>query len=118
MKKLILSFLAATLTGGVAIAQPATSAEQEASIPRIHLDNLRRYRADGTDTLYLQAAGQWYRATLAEGCKELPWATGIGFDTRGGRTLDRFGTILVEGDRCNIRSLVRSGPPPRRSSRR
>jgi hypothetical protein len=118
MKKLTPTIIPAVLLSGVAAAQPAGPEGQEASIPRIHLDNLRRFRAEGTDTLYLQAAGQWYRASLVGGCKELPWATRIGFDTRGGRTLDRLGTILVEGDRCDIESLVRSGPPPRGNSRR
>jgi hypothetical protein len=52
-------------------------------------------------------------------CPNLPWAHRIGVDTRGTPTLDRFSTLLVDGDRCPVRSVVAAdGPPPRRSHRR
>jgi len=40
------------------------------------------------------------------------FAQAIGFETRGGDTFDRFAAIRARGDRCQVRSLVASDPPP------
>jgi hypothetical protein len=69
--------------------------------------------------LYLQdRQRRWYRAEIGAGCFNLSAATAIGYDTRGGLSLDQFGAILVEGQRCPILSLTRSDGPPRRHKKR
>jgi hypothetical protein len=106
---------------GLAIAMPgpAAAADQEprdATIPFVNHGNLDDFRADGDSAVYLRATGrQWYRATLLGPCTELPFAQAIGVETRGIDTLDKFSTLIVRGQRCQLQSLVKSGPPPKKS---
>jgi hypothetical protein len=51
-------------------------------------------------------------------CPDLGFAQTIGFETRGPDTLDRYGTLIVRGQRCPLKSLVESGPPPKKPKRR
>ena len=94
--------------------QPAPRLGQDASIPFLNHRGVDNWAADGDRAIYLQDAfRRWYHATLVGPCTELPFATRIGIETRGNDTLDRFGTLLVRGQRCQIESLVTSGPPPK-----
>jgi hypothetical protein len=102
-----------------ALAVPAAAADperQEASIPFVnHPRAIRTFEATSDEILYLQdRRGRWYRAELGGPCIGIRWANVIGYDTRGGLSLDRFSHILVEGQSCPIVSLTRSEPPPRR----
>ena len=120
MKMSLLAVAALTVVGAPAAAQPAAArAEVEARIPFLHIGRVRTFRATDQDTVYIQAQRrQWYRVTTMGPCPNLPWARVIGVDTHGGSTLDRSSTLLVDGDRCPIQSVVRSGEPPRRERRR
>jgi hypothetical protein len=78
-----------------------------------------RMQADGDAALYVQDRHQqWYRAQLYGPCYGLSRSIGIGFDTRGSMDFDRYSTIVVGDERCQIQSLARSGPPPSKRSRR
>ena len=55
---------------------------------------------------------------LAGRCLELPHAHYIGVDTGGGPFVDRVSALIVEGQRCQLRSLTRSEAPPRRQDRK
>jgi Family of unknown function (DUF6491) len=80
---------------------------------------VRSFQADGSEAVYLQDRQRnWYRAELIGPCQGLPWAFGIAIDNRGSSTVDRFSTLIVEGDRCKIESLTRSGPPPKKHKAR
>lgn len=107
--------LLAVAAAAPALASPRAPDEQ-VSIPFAnHARSIRTFEATDDSTLYLQdRLGRWYRAELGGVCLNLSWAQAIGYDTRGGLTLDRFSTILFEGQRCPIVSLTRSGGPPRR----
>lgn len=113
----------AALTGVLVIglAAPALAAAPkqplppQASIPFVNYNGIRDWRATDRQTLYVQdARRQWYRATLFAPCSDLPFAQTIGFETRGVDTFDRFSSIRVRGQRCNISSLEVSDPPPPR----
>ncbi|HEX8127301.1 MAG TPA: DUF6491 family protein [Allosphingosinicella sp.] len=113
-----LSLLAAALAAP-AVAAPAPRPEQ-ASIPFAnHARAIRNFEAPSDDIVYLQdRRRRWYRADVGP-CFGLKWAQAIGYDTRGGISLDSFGAILVEGRRCPIVSLTRSeGPPGKRGKRK
>jgi hypothetical protein len=119
----IASALAALLLAGAgpAIAQKpeAVDAAEEARVPFLHIGRMRTFRAIDDETVYVQAQRrQWYRVRTMGPCPNLPWARHIGVDTRGSATFDRFSTLIVEGDRCAVSSVVRSGEPPRRERRR
>lgn len=89
---------------------------REASIPFVNMRSIEDWRADGDSALYIQDIHRkWYHATLMGSCVDLPFAETIGIETRGIDTLDHFGTIIVRHQRCAIRSLVESGPPPRKA---
>ena len=112
MPLLALALLAAA---GAAPPQP-----EEARIPFVGFRTIRTFHPVGLDTVYLQDIRRnWYRATLAGPCFNLPHAIRIGVDTRySGDTLDNTSSFIVDGQRCPIHSLVRSDPPPRRQHRR
>ncbi|MEO6186599.1 MAG: DUF6491 family protein, partial [Steroidobacteraceae bacterium] len=77
-------------------------------------NSIRDWQADGRDGLWIQdVRRQWYYAQLLAPCMGLDFATGIGFDTRSGGSLDRFSQIVVPHEqRCQIMSLTKSDTPP------
>ena len=92
-------------------------ADQEVRIPFVQFGGVRSFRAVSDQVVYLEGrrSREWYRATMNGPCLNLSHALRIGIDTRfNGNTLDNSSRLLVDGDSCAIRSLVRSGPPPRR----
>lgn len=117
MKKLLLMG-AALLSAPEALAAQRTDAAigQEARIAFPNQATIRTFRATSRDTIYIQdRARRWYRGSVIGPCFDLPWALAIGVDTRGARTLDRFSTLIVNGERCQLNSFVRvAGPPERR----
>lgn len=116
-----LSYWLAAAALGLAAAPAAASAEpapasQEARIPFVNHGGIRDWRAADGDTLYVQdSRRRWYRAELMHDAIGLPFAWTIGFETRGVDSFDRFSTVVVDGQRIPVRSLVRvDGPPPKR----
>lgn len=96
---------------------PSASAErpEEARIPFVNYGSVRNFRPVSDDVVYFQDSRRnWYRAELSVPCFNIRSALRIGVDTRFGGTLDNTSSLLVDGERCPIHSLVRSGPPPER----
>ncbi|HWH22636.1 MAG TPA: DUF6491 family protein [Allosphingosinicella sp.] len=118
MKKILMSLgLIAAAVAPAPAANPPRKAEAIGEEARISFPraNIRSFRALSREEVYFDAGrGRWYKATLMYPCRELPWAQAIGFITRGTSTLDRFGELVVDGERCPIQSLVRSEEPPKR----
>ncbi|HEX9931320.1 MAG TPA: DUF6491 family protein [Allosphingosinicella sp.] len=119
MNKLLLAFAAgAASVAGIAAPAPAetpATTARETSIPFLHIGRMRTFRAIDEHTLYIEAQRrQWYRLTTFGSCINLPWARNIGVDTRGQPDLDRTSVLLVDGERCALRSVVRADEPPSR----
>jgi hypothetical protein len=110
--------LLAAAAAAPALAEPPAGRE-EASIPFAnHQHAIRNFEAPSDEIVYLQdRQRRWYRADVGY-CFGLKWALAIGYDTRGGISLDSFGAILVDGQRCPIVSLTRSDGPPRKLKRK
>jgi hypothetical protein len=90
----------------------------EASIPFVNHGGIRDWRSDDRDTLYIQGRNrQWYKAELMAPAHGLPFAWTIGFDTGPVDRLDRFSSVVVEGIRYPIHSLVKVDGPPARPSK-
>ena len=108
--------LLAAAVAAPALAAPPLPQREEASIPFVsHPRAIRSFKAPSDDLVYLKdRQGRWYRAELGATCVGLRWANAIGYDTRGGLSLSRGGSILVEGQSCLIVSLTRSEAPPRK----
>jgi len=115
MKHAIL-FLALAAAAVPAVAAPDPPQAEQARIPFPRYGGVRNFRSVGEDVLYLQDSRRhWYRAELAGPCHDLPSALRIGLDSRFSSMLERGSTLIVDGDRCTVVSLVRSAaPPPRR----
>lgn len=111
--------LAFVASGGVRAAEQAVQLAQaetrpaETSIPFINHGGVRDWQVVGDDKVFIQdSKGKWYVATLATASADLPYATAIGFETKGVDKLDKGGAIVVAGTRYPLASLVESGPPP------
>ncbi|HWJ69884.1 MAG TPA: DUF6491 family protein [Sphingobium sp.] len=116
----LLATAAFVASGGLQAAGQAVAAEEaaaangaEAAIPFANRGGVRDWEAVGDDKLYIQdAQRKWYLATLAMAAPDLPFATNIGFETKGVDRLDKFGIVVIAGTRYPLKSLVNSGPPP------
>ncbi len=107
----------ALAAGAPALAQPDSPRQRpaEARIPFVSFGSIRTFRTAGEDVIYLQDTRRnWYRAELTGPCPGIERALRIGVDSRFSSTLDNSSTLIVDGQRCPIHSLVRSEKPPRR----
>ena len=116
---MIRSLLAVSLFAlgtGIALAQtPPPAPGKPASIPFVDMRGIEDFQPDGDRAVYLQDRNRkWYRATIMGPCLGLSYATRIGVKTRGGSSLDKYGSLLVDGDECRIGELMTSGPPPKK----
>jgi hypothetical protein len=99
--------------------EPAAARAEEARIPFVNFRGIRSFHAADEHVVYLQDQSRnWYRAELIGPCFGLTWANRIAVDTRGSSVFDRFSALIVDGERCQVHSLTRSGKPERRASRR
>ena len=108
MTPVIAAALALVATNGAAQAADRGNA----SIPFVGFGGIRNWTATDNSTVYLQASnGQWYEADLLSPCMGLPFAFGIGVDTRGSDTVDNFSSIMVDGQRCPVASVSKVAGP-------
>jgi hypothetical protein len=115
MKRFALPLLALFATPALAAPPPA---DREVRIPFVQFGAIRSFRPVDDDVVYLQGRRRiWYRAQLNGPCLALPFALRIGLDQRFSSTLDNSSSLIVEGERCRIVSLVQADPPPRRRRR-
>ena len=117
MRKILLGIAAATACLVPLGAAPAQTREPESSIPFVRMNGIRDFRPVADDVVYLQDRSfKWYRASLYHPCFRYRHVNEIGI-FGGGFVVDRFSSLLVDGSACRIRSLVGSGPPPRKKGR-
>jgi hypothetical protein len=110
--------LATLLTAAVATASNAdeasASGSEEVSIPFAAHHGIENWRAVDRDTLLIEGHGdRWYRAELMGSCPGLRHALSIGFDHEPDGSFDRFSAIIVDGQRCPLRSLTQTTAPER-----
>jgi hypothetical protein len=100
--------IAAALAG---IPSPVHPAGTETAIPRMR--DFLEWVADGKQGLYIRGdTGKWYYAHTEVPCARLRPHTSISFVGARANQLDRYGSIVVEGWRCPLDSVVASGSPP------
>jgi hypothetical protein len=106
--------LAAALPAAPLVAKHEASRSPETSIPFVAHHGILDWKVADRTTLYIQSRDRkWYRATVFGDCRNLSFATQIGFDTGAYDAFDRTSTIIAEGQRCSVESVVASGPPPK-----
>lgn len=90
----------------------------EASIAFPAYGTVRNFEADGDDGIWIEDQRRdWYYATLTGYCPDLDFVEAIGIDTRGTSRLDKFGAIIVNGQRCSFTSFVTAEKPLPRGER-
>jgi hypothetical protein len=100
--------LAFSLAGA---APPAPPAAPETAIPRIR--GFLEWVDDGKSGVYIRGdTGKWYYARTRETCPRLRPHVALSFGGATQNQLDRYGWLVVEGWRCQLASVVESGPPP------
>ena len=116
MHTLIRTLALATATAVLAIASAGNaSAEKPARIPFADIGNIRDWRADSANELYIQSMDRdWYKTTFLAPCTSLPFATAIAFVTEPNGELNTFSSVLVEKERCWFKTFAKSAPPPAR----
>jgi hypothetical protein len=120
MKNLLILILAAALAAPSLAAPPQQTEGARADEVRIPFPRfrLRDFRADSRDVVFLEDRNRnWYRAEVTGPCLDLPFAPTIGIDTRGSSSFDRFSTLVVGGERCQLVSLTRSEKPQKRTKK-
>jgi hypothetical protein len=81
--------------------------------------SIRNWQADRDRGIWIQGRGNdWYYGSFAGFCRDLDFAQAIGFETRGAGRLDKFSSIIVRGERCQLSSFVTSAPPPSKEERK
>ena len=94
----------------LAAAQPLP----ETRIPFFAADGAIDRQIVGKRDVYVRSKlGTWYHARTQDPCSRLSTATAINYETAPNGDLDRHSAIIVEGQRCQLESLVAEAPPPR-----
>lgn len=114
LRTIILTATASIVAGSALAADLAPPPAREASIPFVDHRGILDWKVGDATTLYIQGRNRkWYRATVLSSCRNLTFATRIGFDTGPSNLFDQSSYLLVEGQRCPVQSVVASGPPPK-----
>ncbi|KQZ65140.1 hypothetical protein ASD67_08000 [Sphingopyxis sp. Root1497] len=103
-----------------AAAEPASPREigVEASIAFPAYGTVRNFEADGDDGIWIEDQRRdWYYAKLTGYCPDLDFVQAIAIDTHGTARLDKFGAIIVNGQRCAFTSFVTAEKPLLRKQR-
>ncbi|MBB5985132.1 DUF6491 family protein [Sphingobium lignivorans] len=112
-----LAVLALTASPALATTSPAPAPARSASIPFANINGVRNWVAQGNQTIYFQNNGRrWYRAVLFAPSTDLPFATRIGIDSRPLGTLDKWGAVIVHGQRYPFQSFEQVDGPPAKAS--
>ena len=96
------------------IGGSALAAQKRTAIPFADIGNVRNWHADSADDLYIQAMNRtWYRTTFWAPCNALPFATAIAFVTEPNGELDKYSSLLVDGERCWFKTFEQTTDPRR-----
>ena len=120
-RKLALSLAAFLLPLSAAAADEPEKPREigvEASIAFPAYGTVRNFEADGDDGIWIEDQRRdWYYAKLTGFCPDLDFVQAIAIDTRGTSRLDRYGAIIVNGQRCAFTSFVTAEKPVPRKER-
>jgi hypothetical protein len=87
----------------------------QVSIPFADHGGIRDWRAIDRNTLLVEGNGnRWYRVELFSPCFELPFADRVGFKSNVTGEFDRFSSVIVRGQRCQVQSVTSAPPPPKK----
>lgn len=105
---------------GLLVAVPtlaqAAPEKPAASIAFASAGGVDTWRADGDSAIYFKDQHRrWYRATLMGRATDLPFAQHIGIEAGPDGALDRFGAVVIGGQRYAFTAFEEvAGPSPKR----
>ena len=102
------------LLGACATTGDELDLSAETGVPFVNSTEVLEWRVLDRHTLFLRGAtNQWYRLETMGPCSRLRTGVTVGFVVAPGiDELDRDGALLVEGSRCQLRSVTRVDQPP------
>ncbi|MBD3649518.1 MAG: hypothetical protein HUJ31_19155 [Pseudomonadales bacterium] len=93
----------------LAVSAPGLNADEpkrSATIPFADLGGIEDWRPVGTEGILIEGRNnKWYKATFFAPCINLGHSMAVGFVTHPGGSVDRFSSIIVDGERCHFKSL-------------
>lgn len=93
-------------------SQAAVERKKPVSIRFVDHGSIEDWRAEGNKAIVIETVNnRWYRATFFLPCQELPYSESVAFVTSPRGTLNRFGSIIVRGERCQFESLEEIDDP-------
>jgi hypothetical protein len=113
-----LAMLMATTPATLLAGEEGTSdGNGRAGIPFANLGGIQSWRPDGDRGIYVEGRrGTWYHAEFFAPCTSLLFTDRVAFLTDTGTSrLDRFSSILVDGERCHFRRFREVEAPGRRN---
>lgn len=112
---ILIAAAATPLLAGCATAAPREAASAETVIPFVSSIRDVEWKAASNQSAYVRGGrGEWYLVRTINLCTRLLSSTGLGFETAALNQLDRYGALLVEGQRCPVASIARSEKPPKK----
>jgi hypothetical protein len=104
--------------GNAAVDGTPPAAPAEARIPFANRQGIYSWHVVDDKTVLIQAQNrQWYKATLMTPCFDLPFAETIGFESNADGSFDKFSAIKLRRQKCQLISLVKSDPPPKKAKK-
>jgi Family of unknown function (DUF6491) len=106
--------IVAAVALGAALGTGLASADQQrpAELHFADLGNIRTWQPDGANAMYIQNnRREWYRATFFSPCTNLPFAFAVAFVTEPNGSLNKYSSILVEGERCWFQTFSTAQEP-------
>jgi hypothetical protein len=113
------TLLAALALGVSASCAAAEVTSEETVIPFVSSIAAVEWKRISDDSVYLRGGrGEWYIVRTSNNCTRLRTSLALGFETSALDQLDRHGALLVQGQRCPVASVTRSGAPPKKARRK
>jgi hypothetical protein len=110
---------AAAALAGCAAGASAEETAGETAIPFVSSIGSVEWKRAADDAVYIRGGnGEWYLVRTTNRCTRLRSALALGFHTSALDQLDRHGALLVQGQRCPVASITRSGEPPKKARRK
>jgi len=90
----------------------------QASIPFANHHGVRNWVTQGNDTIFFEDSfGHWYKAVLFSPSTDLGFTNAIGIDSGPIGTLDKWGAVIVRGQRYPFQSFERVEGPPAKATK-
>ena len=99
-------------TTAFASNNPTPDHQQYVSIPFANLGGIQNWQAVGHDAIKIQGRrrNDWYLATFMRPCFALTGSVAVGFVLQPSGSVDRFSSIIVDGEQCWFKSLEKLPP--------